>query len=113
MKIDSGENTMVRPPSEWKQWQDSAEKAVDFIKKLGNTDRLKLLCRLSEGECHVGQLETECGIRQPTLSQQLGVLRRGGLIVARKEGKQIFYRLADGPAMDVMAILHRHFCGEK
>ena len=113
MKIDSGENTMVRPPSEWKQWQDLAEKAADFIKKLGNADRLKLLCRLSEGECHVGQLETECGIRQPTLSQQLGVLRRGGLIVARKEGKQMIYRLADGPAMDVMAILHRHFCGEK
>lgn len=96
--------------SEWDQLNASAARAVDFIKKLGNPERLKLLCRLSQGECHVSQLENECGIRQPTLSQQLGVLRRGGLIVGRKEGKQIFYRLNDGPVMDIMTILHRHFC---
>lgn len=104
---------MIRHPSEWNQWQASADVAAGFIKKLGNADRLKLLCRLSEGECHVGQLEEECGIRQPTLSQQLGVLRRGGLILARKEGKQMFYSLAEGPAMQIMAILHDHFCGGK
>ena len=96
--------------SEWDQLNASAARAVDFIKKLGNPERLKLLCRLSQGECHVSQLENECGIRQPTLSQQLGILRRGGLIVGRKEGKQIFYRLNDGPVMDIMTILHRHFC---
>lgn len=95
--------------TEWDALNASATQAVDFIKKLGNADRLKLLCRLSQGECHVGQLETECGIRQPTLSQQLGVLRRGGLIVPRKEGKQIFYRLNDGPVMEIMMILHKHF----
>ena len=100
-------------PSEWDHMNESAAQAVDFIKKLGNPDRLKLLCRLSQGECHVGQLEDECGIRQPTLSQQLGVLRRGGLIVPRKDGKQIFYRLSDGPVMEIMAILHRHFCSQR
>lgn len=104
---------MSRHPSEWNQWQASADAAAGFVRKLGNADRLKLLCRLSEGECHVGQLEEECGIRQPTLSQQLGVLRRGGLILARKEGKKMFYSLADGPAMQIMAILHDHFCGGK
>lgn len=113
MTIDPGENAMTRQASEWNEWQASADKAVGFIKKLGNADRLKLLCRLSQGECHVGQLEVECSIRQPTLSQQLGILRRGGLIVARKEGKQMIYQLAQGPAMDIMAILHRHFCGER
>ncbi len=70
---------------------ESAARAVDFIKRLDNSERLKLLCRLSQGECH-GQLEKECSIRLPTLSQQLGVQRRG-LIVPKKEGKQIFYRL--------------------
>ena len=100
-------------PSEWDRMNESAAQAVDFIKKLGNPDRLKLLCRLSQRECHVGQLEDECGIHQPTLSQQLGVLRRGGLIVPRKDGKQIFYRLSDGPVMEIMAILHRHFCSRR
>lgn len=95
--------------TEWDALNASATQAVDFIKKLGNADRLKLLCRLSQGECHVGQLEAECGIRQPTLSQQIGVLRRGGLIVPRKEGKQIFYHLNDGPVMEIMMILHKHF----
>ena len=95
--------------TEWDALNASAAQAVDFIKKLGNADRLKLLCRLSQGECHVGQLEAECGIRQPTLSQQIGVLRRGGLIVSRKEGKQIFYHLNDGPVMEIMMILHKHF----
>ena len=87
--------------TEWDALNASAAQAVDFIKKL--------LCRLSQGECHVGQLEAECGIRQPTLSQQIGVLRRGGLIVPRKEGKQIFYHLNDGPVMEIMMILHKHF----
>lgn len=103
---------MSSQPSEWDQSQVSAKEAVGFIKKFGNPDRLKLLCRLAKGECHVGQLEAECGIRQPTLSQQLGVLRRGGLILGKKEGKQMFYKLAEGPAMDIMMILHHHFCGD-
>ena len=94
----------------WNRRQPATERAVAFIKLLGNPDRLMLLCRLSRGECPVGQLEKECGIRQPTLSQQLGVLRRGGLIVPRKAGKQIFYHLAEGPTVDIMTVLSRHFC---
>ncbi len=98
---------------EWDKNGEAAARAVAFIKKLGNADRLKLLCRLARGECHVGQLESECGVRQPTLSQQLGILRRSGLVVCRKQGKQMIYRLADGPVMEIMAVLHRHFCQEE
>ena len=52
MRVDPGENAMISEATEWNEWQASADKAVDFIKKLGNADRLKLLCRLSQGECH-------------------------------------------------------------
>ena len=60
------------------------------------------------GNAMSGSWKPMC-IRQPTLSQQLGVLRRGGLIVPRKEGKQIFYHSNDGPVMEIMMILHKHF----
>ena len=53
----------------------SAQQAVGLLKLLGNEDRLLLLCELSQGECGVSELEQRLGIRQPTLSQQLAVLR--------------------------------------
>ena len=56
-----------------------AKAAVGLLKLLGNEDRLLLLCQLSQGECCVGDLEQRLGIRQPTLSQQLGALRADGV----------------------------------
>ncbi len=87
---------------------ESAARAVDFIKRLDNSERLKLLCRLSQGECH-GQLEKECSIRLPTLSQQLGVQRRGA-DRTEKRRQTDFLSSSDDPVMEIMVILHRHFC---
>ena len=50
------------------------------------------------------------GIRQPTLSQQLGVLRNEELVQTRREGKQIFYRIADSRAQEVLETLYRLYC---
>ena len=55
--------------------RSNAGQAVATLKLLANEDRLLLLCQLSQGECSVGELELLLGIRQPTLSQQLCVLR--------------------------------------
>ena len=60
----------------------------------------------------VGELQELTGIGQPTLSQQLGVLRREGVVDTRREGKFIWYRLADGRALDLMQHIHRLFCAE-
>lgn len=76
-----------------------AGEAVTMLKLLGNEDRLMLLCQLTEGERTVGELEQLTGIGQPTLSQQLGVLRRDGLVQTRREGKFIWYQLADDRAL--------------
>ena len=87
-----------------------AGEAVTMLKLLGNEDRLMLLCQLTEGERTVGELEQLTGIGQPTLSQQLGVLRRDGLVQTRRVGKFIWYQLADDRALQLMQAIHRLFC---
>ena len=89
-----------------------AGEAVALLKVLGNVDRLMLLCQLSEQARTVGELEALTGIRQPTLSQQLGVLRREGLVATEREGKYIRYALADARALALMQRIHQLFCEE-
>ena len=91
--------------------QASAEKACTLLKALAHTDRLVLLCRLAQGEYCVSEMEAHLGIRQPTLSQQLGVLRQEGLVDTRRVGKHIYYRLVSADAAAVMALLHDRLCG--
>ena len=89
----------------------SAGKACQMMKVLSNPDRLMLLCQLSQGEKRVGELEEILGIVQPTLSQQLTVLRDEELVVTRREGKNIYYQIASPQAMAVMEVLFQQFCG--
>ena len=90
--------------------RSAADEAARLMRALGNEDRLLLLCQLSQGELCVGDLEEKTGIHQPTLSQQLGVLRGGGVVEARREGKQIFYSLADPAALAVLRVLYERYC---
>ena len=87
-----------------------ADEAVLMLKLLGNADRLLLLCQLVQQERTVGELERLTGITQPTLSQQLGVLRREGAVDTRREGKFIWYRLADGRVLQLMQAMYQLFC---
>ena len=87
-----------------------ADEAVAMLKVLGNADRLMLLCQLSLQERTVGELEQLTGVSQPTLSQQLGVLRREGLVSTRRDGKFIWYQLADARALQLMQAIHQLFC---
>lgn len=88
----------------------NVDEASAFLKKLSNPDRLLVCCALVDGELSVGRLEDLLGIRQPGLSQQLGELRGAGLISSRKEGKQVFYRLADPRIAGFISTMHRLFC---
>lgn len=89
------------------------DEASRFLKKLSNPDRLLIACTLVEGERSVRELEDALGIRQPGLSQQIAELREAGLIVGRKEGKQVFYRLADPRVETFTLTLHGLFCKEQ
>ena len=83
--------------------------ASQLLKTLGNPDRLLLLCKLAEGEMNVGELEESLQIVQPTLSQQLGVLRREGLVGTRRDGRQMFYRIGNSSVLVMLQTLcHLH-----
>ena len=91
----------------------SAYKASSLLKAMGNADRLMLLCQLSQGEHCVSDLEQKVGIGQPTLSQQLGVLREEMLVATRRDGKQIYYRVASAPVLAVLQVLYAQFCAPR
>ncbi len=88
----------------------SAAEACRLMKVLSNPDRLLLLCQLAQGERCPSDLEAELGIVQPTLSQQLGVLRDEGLVETRKEGRFVHYRIASAEAAELLGVLYRQFC---
>ena len=88
----------------------AAEHACTLMKVLSNRDRLLLLCQLAEGERNVGELQELVGILQPTLSQQLAVLREEQLVETRRDGKNIYYRIASPQALAVMRVLYEQFC---
>lgn len=88
----------------------TAGDAGRLLKALANTDRLLLLCQLSQEELCVQDLEERLDIHQPTLSQQLGVLRTEGLVETRREGKHIYYRVASDEALAVVRTLYDLYC---
>lgn len=92
---------------------NNAARAAGLLKSLANQDRLLLLCQLVDGEKTVSELERLTGIRQPTLSQQLGVLRNELLVNTRREGKWIYYSVASQEAMAILAALHSLFCADE
>jgi DNA-binding transcriptional ArsR family regulator len=88
----------------------SAALAARMMKVMSNPDRLMLLSQLSQGEKRVGELEEILGIVQPTLSQQLTVLREEELVTTRRDGKNIYYQIASPQALAIMAVMYQQFC---
>ena len=88
----------------------AAGKACALLKVLANTDRLLLLCQMTQGEFSVGELQALTGIVQPTLSQQLTVLREEKLVNTRRLGKQIFYSIGSTEAAAVLMVLYELYC---
>lgn len=72
---------------------------ADFLKALASETRQKVMQQFTGGvELTVGEVAERCGLKPSTASEHLSLLRRGGLVFSRKEGKQVFYR-ADGASM--------------
>lgn len=88
----------------------AAGRSTAVLRALANADRLLLLCQLAQGEKAVGELEQALRIRQPTLSQQLGVLREEGLVRTRRDGKRIYYSVADAKVLALLNILYELYC---
>jgi ArsR family transcriptional regulator len=90
----------------------AAEQATATLRTLSNPDRLMLLCQLSRGELSVSEIEALLDIHQPTLSQQLGVLRNEGLVDTRRDGKRIFYSVSDPKVLKILKTLYELYCPE-
>lgn len=88
----------------------SAQEAAALLKVMAHPVRLMLACTLAQGEVSVGELERGLDIRQPALSQQLGLLRQNGIVETRREGKQMFYRLSEAKAARLVQALHAIYC---
>lgn len=88
----------------------AAGEACGLLKVLSNPDRLLLLCQMTQGEFSVSELVEMTGIEQPTLSQQLTVLRAAELVHTRRIGKRIFYSIASDKAMAVLQVLYQLYC---
>jgi DNA-binding transcriptional ArsR family regulator len=71
------------------------EAAAELFRALAHPMRVRILCRLLDGEISVAGLENELGLRQPSLSQQLGQLRDAGIVTTRRAAKSVYYSLAD------------------
>jgi DNA-binding transcriptional ArsR family regulator len=103
-------NAVTITPSNLQELRASASKACGLLKTMANEDRLMLLCHLIDAELNVGELEQRTGIRQPTLSQQLGVLRDEKLVATRRSGKYIYYKLASPSVLLMMQTLYGLYC---
>lgn len=93
--------------------REMAERATEvaaLLKVMAHPVRLMLACKLAEGEYSVGELERLINIHQPMLSQQLGLLRETGVVETRRDGKQIFYRLSQQKAAQLIEALYAIFC---
>jgi DNA-binding transcriptional ArsR family regulator len=90
----------------------NARLASEFLKALSHETRLLLLCLLVSGERSVTDLENALALRQPTVSQQLARLRLDGLVTTRREGKTVYYSIADDDIKRVIALLYDIFCKE-
>ncbi len=88
----------------------NATKASNFLKAISHEGRLTILCHLVSGEKSVTELEELLSARQAAVSQQLSRLRLEGLVIPRREGKAIYYRLADDRPRRMLEVVHELFC---
>lgn len=93
--------------------EENAETAARFVKMLASAPRLLLLCQMWDKECSVGDLAAKTGMRMPTVSQQLSLLRAEGLVQTRREATTIYYKMASPAAQEIMAVLYKTFCAQE
>ena len=89
---------------------ENAARASNFLKAISHEGRLMILCHLSAGEKSVTELEELLSARQAAVSQQLSRLRLEGLVTPRRDGKTIYYRLADDRPQKIMEVVYEMFC---
>jgi DNA-binding transcriptional ArsR family regulator len=88
----------------------AADRASDLLKAMASRHRLLILCQLVEGERSVGELAEFLRIRDSGVSQHLTLLRKDGLVAARRDGQTIWYSIASTEARALLSTLYEVFC---
>ncbi|KAB2918992.1 MAG: winged helix-turn-helix transcriptional regulator [Hyphomicrobiaceae bacterium] len=88
----------------------AADRASELLKALANRHRLLIVCQLIECDRSVGELAELLGIRDSGVSQHLALLRKDGLVAARREGQTIWYSIASTEARELLTTLYRVYC---
>lgn len=88
----------------------AADQASDLLKALANRHRLLIICQLIDGERSVGELAEFLRLRDSTVSQHLALLRKDGLVSARREAQTVYYSIASTPARELLTTLYRVYC---
>lgn len=91
---------------------ENAHHATELLKALASESRLMILCLLADGERSVGELNELMERRQSSVSQQLGRLRRQGLVTSRRDGKTVYYSIASEEAKSIINVLHDLYCSK-
>ncbi len=89
---------------------EQARKAGDLMRALSHESRLLILCILVEGEKSVSELEEIMNMPQAAVSQQLARLRFDRLVTARREGRMIYYSIANEEVAQLVEMLYEFFC---
>ena len=97
-------------PTEFNVVVEKAKSASNFLKAISHEGRLMILCHLVSGEKSVTELEELISARQAAVSQQLSRLRLEGLVIPRRDGKTIYYRLADDKPKRILEVIYDLFC---
>ena len=90
---------------------EHAREASELLKALAHEGRLLILCDLLHGEKSVGELEALLSRRQASVSQQLARLRLEGLVSTRRDGRTIYYAIANDRVRSIIGALYSSFCG--
>lgn len=78
---------------------------IEELKAIAHPLRFQIIQLLRGGELNVGEIEQASGIGQPTLSQQLGVLRKAQLVETRKDAKLVYYKLDQDRLAELGALI--------
>jgi DNA-binding transcriptional ArsR family regulator len=87
-----------------------SEEVAALLRQLSHPQRLLILCSMTELEKSVGEIEKACGASQSAVSQFLKGMRLEGLIESRREGKHVYYKIADKKALELIRALYKIFC---
>ncbi len=98
-------------PGDTAELMRQARQASDLMKALSHETRLVILCLLSEGEKSVSELEEILEMPQASVSQQLARLRFDRLVKTRRDGRTIYYSIADSGVSTIIGALHQMYCG--